>query len=155
MPCRQFCTANPIVPPVLGTIRQKGTVRPDRGSDQRALHRLHLPLEMRHRIQGQLHAQLPEPEYLLGLQPAPLKPFQTGLIAGGDQHVGAGAQIVEMHSGDLLGVVDQPPRRPERIAQVRPASLQLGCQPTVQDQHPAAGQSIPQQIFQFTPHVLL
>ena len=86
------------------------------------------------RLTRQLHRQLQAGGGLLGAQTAPGKAFIAGLITGGGGHIGASGKIIVVHGANQLRVVQQHARRPQRIAQIAAAPLQLGGQGAIENQ---------------------
>ncbi|MNR22076.1 hypothetical protein D3C85_1390120 [compost metagenome] len=60
------------------------------------------------------------------------KAAERRLVAGGGGDIGTGGKVVEVHLADQLRLLDQHPRRPQRVIQVTTATLQLGRHRAVQ-----------------------
>ena len=121
----KFFMAAEIIAAILRAVRQVGAVRPDRtGNQQRARLRVFRQVRLP-RLAGQLDAFADQRFRLRFIQPAGGKARRRRLIAGGDRHLRAGAEIVEVNFADKLRVVDQHFRRPQAVGKITAARFQL------------------------------
>ncbi len=96
--------ATRIVAPVLRSVGQIGTIRPDRARHQQRT-RLRIFCQIRlARLTRQLDAFTNQRPGLRLVQPAGGKPVRRGLVAGGDRHLRPGAEVIEVDVADQLRV---------------------------------------------------
>src|SRR5262249_43090227 len=61
-----------------------------------------------------------------GIDATRRKAVEARLVARGQRDIGARNEVIVVHLLDQPGLLDQHPRRPQRIADVRAAALELG-----------------------------
>ena len=143
-----------VVTAVLRAVGQKGAVGADTGRHQRALTAgavcRQCP-ELVARSMRQLYRAAQQPLGLRLAEPATDESRDAGLIAGRDDAVGPGFEVVEVQPADRLRLLEQQPGRPERVVEVVAAGLELGGQPAVEDHHLLARQQVAQWVGQPSP----
>jgi hypothetical protein len=122
----QLPHGQPVPPHVLGAVGQHRAVRTYR--------RGHDPL-----VAGcvgglprQLHAPPHQAGRALAAQAALGEALERRLVAGRDRDVGTGCEVVRVHGADQIRILEEDARRPQRVAQVGAAPLELRRESAVQ-----------------------
>ena len=139
----QLVLAQTAPPPILGAVGQVRAVGTDTGRNQRpqtANPIVCLSPKRLARGQGQLDRSVEQRGGLVLTVPVIHKAGQAGLIAGRENAVGTGRQVVGMHLLDGLGRGIQQAGRPQSVAQPVAPRFEFGGQPAVNNQDADAGQ---------------
>ena len=89
------------------------------------------------RLARELHAPAHQLGRPLAIEAALGEALERRLVARGDRDVGAGGEVVRMHGADQVRILQQEAGRPQRVAQVGAAPLELGREPAVEHQRAA------------------
>ena len=134
VPRGQVGDAASVAAAVLRPVGQHRAVRPDRGGDPSPWTVAGLSA----RVAGQLDAAAQQAFGVRSVEAAGGEPLERGLVARGRGDRGARSEECPVHGQDLVGPVEEQPRRPQRIGQVVAARFQRAGHAAIADQHRAA-----------------
>ena len=141
MELHELTHRQPVIASVFGAVSEVRTITPPRGRNEGKG-----PADLVGRIAPEpfpgvpheLHAEAHECGGRTPVDAPVGKPLERCLIGCADPDVRAGGEVVVVHLLEELGCLHEHLRGPERIMEIRAASLQLGRNAAIEDDHAVA-----------------